>query len=134
MQTELIAQSWDSLNPHHIEVIQTFYDRFFQRFPSYRTMFPESMDHQMKKMVRTMAMVARLSEDQSIIAPHLMKVGDRHSPYGLSERDLQNFKEVFIEVLAEECGGQWTENCGKAWDEAFEQVIIPIMMQGFARA
>ena len=134
MQTELIAQSWDSLNPRHIEVIQTFYDRFFERFPNYRAMFPESMDHQMKKMVRTMAMVARLSDDQPIVAPHLTKVGDRHSVYALSEQDLQNFKDVFIEVLAEECGGQWTEDCRKAWNEAFERVIIPNMMQGFARA
>ena len=134
MQTELIAQSWDSLNPRHIEVIQTFYDRFFERFPNYRAMFPESMDYQMKKMVRTMAMVARLSEDQSIVEPHLTKVGDRHSAYRLSEQDLQNFKDVFIEVLAEECGGQWTEDCRKAWSEAFDQVIIPNMMQGFARA
>lgn len=88
----------------------------------------------MKKMVRTMAMVARLSDDQPIIEPHLTKVGDRHSAYGLSKQDLQNFKDVFIEVLAEKCGGQWTENCRKAWNEAFERVIIPNMMQEFARA
>jgi hemoglobin-like flavoprotein len=80
MNTELIAETWDSLSHRHIDVIEIFYDRFFERFPRYREMFPARMDQQMKKMVRTMAMVARLSEDEPIIAPHMAEVGDRRSP------------------------------------------------------
>jgi hemoglobin-like flavoprotein len=130
MNTELIAETWDSLAHRHIDVIEVFYDRFFERFPRYREMFPAKMDQQMKKMVRTLAMVARLSDDEPLITPHLTKVGDRHRPYGLQAQDLENFKAVFLEVIAEECGSRWTERCAQAWNDAFDEVIIPLMMKG----
>jgi hemoglobin-like flavoprotein len=130
MNTELVAQTWDALDGKHAELIGTFYERFFQRFPHYRPLFPGAMDHQMKKMVRTMALVARLSDDQPIIAPHLERVGDRHGPYKLGEEDLQNFKQVFLETLGEHCGADWGETCIAAWNDAFDRVIIPLMMKG----
>jgi hemoglobin-like flavoprotein len=130
MNTELIAETWDSLAHRHIDVIETFYARFFERFPHYREMFPAKMDQQMKKMVRTMAMVARLSDDEPIIGPHLAKVGDRHRPYSLQAQDLENFKAVFLELIAEECGSRWTEQHAQAWNDAFDEVIIPLMLKG----
>jgi hemoglobin-like flavoprotein len=130
MNTELVAKSWDSLGDRKRAVMESFYDRFFERFPQYRQFFPESMDQQMDKMVRTIAMAARLSDDQSTVELHMIHVGERHKPYHLGKVDLMNFKAMFIENMGVHCQDLWNESYAKAWDEVFVEVIVPLMMQG----
>jgi hemoglobin-like flavoprotein len=130
MNTELVARSWDSLGDRQRGVIESFYGRFFERFPQYRQFFPESMDHQMEKMVRTIAMAARLSDDESTIELHMIHVGERHKPYHLGPADLMNFKSVFIENMGEHCGNLWNADYARAWEEVFDEVMVPLMMQG----
>jgi hemoglobin-like flavoprotein len=40
MNTELIAQTWFVLGERQAAMIEAFYDRFFERFPDYRRLFP----------------------------------------------------------------------------------------------
>ncbi len=132
MNTEIIGQSWDKLAGKHQEVVTTFYQRFFQEYPDYKHIFPESLDRQMKKMVETMALVARVSEDTEIAHPHLSKMGEKHTKYQLSKQDLQNFKNVFLQVLGEYCGDDWAGECQQSWTEVFDKHVIPYMMQGLS--
>ena len=130
MNTEMIGKTWDSLGDRHMEMVKTFYNRFFDRYPHYRSLFPDSIDRQMKKMVQTMAMVSRLSDADYIIETHMLHVGEKHRDYQLKPEDLEHFKGVFLEVLGEYCGDGWSDQCAQAWNEAFDQVIVPLMMQG----
>jgi len=130
MNTELVARSWDSLGDRKRAVIESFYDRFFERFPEYRQFFPESMDHQMDRMVHTIAMAARLSDDESTVELHMIHVGARHRYYHLGKADLMNFKAVFVENIGEHCQDLWSESYAKAWEEVFDEVIVPLMMRG----
>ncbi|MFZ0254314.1 MAG: globin domain-containing protein [Gammaproteobacteria bacterium] len=132
MNVERIGEVWDSLHGKHYEVMEHFYQRFFKQFPEYRSFFPESLDAQMRKMVRTIGLVARVADSTSVVEPHIERVGDHHKPYGLQQEDLENFKTVFIEVLGEEYGSQWDANYAQAWQQAFDEVIIPGMMKGLA--
>jgi hemoglobin-like flavoprotein len=130
MNTEIIGQVWDSVAGRRVEIIQTFYTRFFERYPQYQRHFPETMDHQMEKMVETISTLARFSEDPAILRPHLMKLGQAHKAYGLSSTDLHNFKEIFVESIAAACPDVWNTECERAWNDAFNQVIIPTVEQG----
>lgn len=130
MNVQRIGEVWDSLHGKQYDVIAHFYQRFFERFPDYRRFFPDSLDAQMKKMVRTLSLVARVADSTSVVEPHIERVGDHHKAYGLQKKDLENFKEVFIEVLGEEYGEQWNAEHAQAWQEAFDEVIIPGMMKG----
>jgi hypothetical protein len=67
MNTELIAKTWDSLRAGHLDLIQSFYARFFKRYPGYRSLFPAQMDHHMRRMVDTMAMGSRLADHSDMI-------------------------------------------------------------------
>lgn len=133
MNTELIGQSWDKLAGKHEQVVGTFYNRFFEKYPSYKELFPNSMDRQMKKMIETMALIARVADETEIAHPHLVKLGGKHTGYQLREEDLEKFKMVFLEVIGEYCGNDWTGECRAAWIEAFDQHVIPYMMQGFSK-
>ena len=130
MNVQRIGEVWDSLHGKHYEVVDHFYRRFFERFPNYRKFFPESMDAQMKKMVRTISLVARVADSTSVVEPHIERVGDHHKPYAIQKEDLENFKSVFIEVLGEEYGEHWNADYAQAWQQAFDDLIIPGMMKG----
>jgi hypothetical protein len=43
-----------------------------------------------------------------------------------------NFKVVFIENMGKHCQCLWNESYANAWNEVFEEAIIPLMMQGLA--
>ena len=130
MNTELIAQTWEAVDDH-VAFVEAFYARFFERFPGYRALFPKQLDPgHLEKMVQTMALVARMSEDRGLIAPHVHKLGASHKPYALGPKDLANFKTVFVEMLSLRLGSAWSPAAAKAWDQAFEEVIIPLMREG----
>ena len=132
MNTELIAQTWGAIEDP-VAFVKDFYARFFERFPGYRPLFPKQLDPgQLEKMVQTMALVARMSEDRGVIAPHVHKLGAAHKPYALGPKDLANFKAVFIEMLSGRLGAGWSPAAAKAWNRAFEEVVIPLMREGGA--
>lgn len=134
MNTELIAQTWQALGECQGEFMEVFYQRFFERFPGYRKFFPHQLrPAHLEKMIRTMALMANLSEDQSIIEPHLRKLGAAHKPFDLERRDMNNFKEVFIEILGEQLGARWTTAAAQAWSSAFDEVLIPLMREGMKK-
>lgn len=134
MKTELIAETWEALGADQRDFVEAFYRRFFERFPDYRPLFPLELNPQhLEKMVRTMALVANLSDDRSSIAPHMHRVGQAHKAYDLSARDFDNFKRTFLELLGERLGRQWSAEAEKAWNDAFDAVLVPLMREGLAR-
>lgn len=130
MNTELIAQTWGAIEDQPAFVAD-FYARFFERFPDYRRLFPQPLDAKhLDRMVQTMALIAGLSEDKGVIAPHVHKLGAAHKPYALAPRDLDNFKTVFVEALGDRLGAAWSPAAAHAWYSAFEDILIPMMREG----
>ena len=133
MNTQIIAETWDALGPDQTEFIEAFYARFFERFPAYRVLFPHKLDAKhLEKMVQTMALVAHLSDDRTVVAPHMHKIGAAHKPYDLKQGDLANFKAVFLETLEVHLGERWIQDAAQAWSDAFDHVLIPLMREGGA--
>jgi hemoglobin-like flavoprotein len=131
MNTELIARTWGALGERQARFIEAFYQRFFERFPGYRKLFPRDLRAaHLEKMIDTVALLGDLADDRSEIAPHLRKLGAAHRPFDLHPRDYENFRAVFVEVLGGELGAQWTPEAAQAWDDAFEQILIPLMREG----
>ncbi len=134
MNTELIAQTWQALGERQPQFIRAFYERFFERFPGYRKFFPDDLrEAHLDKMLRTVALLADLAEDREDIGPHLRKLGAAHRPFELAAHDFGNFKAVFIEVLRSYSGPAWSPGAAKAWSDAFEEVLFPLMREGAAR-
>lgn len=129
MNTELIGQTWDKLAQRQPEFIQAFYEHLFQQHPHYKAFFSELMQRQMAKMLETVAMVARISDESEILHPQLVKLGEKHSPFQLNRGDLENFKETYLVVLKQFCP-EWTRESEQAWQEVFDQCIIPGMSEG----
>ncbi len=132
--TQLIEQTWDNVAKYHHAIAETFYSRLFERHPDYAKLFSsENMTQQIDRMVRTLALVSSKADSPSAIRPHLTRVGQAHSEFGLGPDDLQRFSQTMIEVIAEYCdaaNGSWTEDCERAWHNAFTEIIEPMMLDG----
>ncbi len=134
MNTEIIAETWYALGNRQAEFVEAFYGRFFERFPGYRKFFPQTLrPAHLEKMVQTLALMAKLSEDQTVIAPHMHRLGAEHTAYDLKPHDFDNFKAVFLEVLGEHLGIRWVPAAIQAWSEAFDQVLVPMMSEGMKK-
>jgi hemoglobin-like flavoprotein len=134
MNTETIAETWYALGKRQTEFVEAFYGRFFERFPAYRKFFPQTLSHaHLDKMVQTLALMAKLSEDKTVIAPHMHRLGAEHMAYDLQPHDFDNFKTVFLEVLGEYLEMRWVPAVSQAWSEAFDQVLVPMMLEGMKK-
>ena len=125
-----IRETWDALEGRRITLIDTFYSRLFDRHPEYRELFPESMTPQKEKMVEMISSVARFIDQVDLIRPYLANVGAAHRGTGITARDIENFKEVFIDTLARTCSETWEPRHEKAWREVFDEVIVPVFDEG----
>ncbi|HKK04773.1 MAG TPA: globin [Gammaproteobacteria bacterium] len=134
MNTELIAQHWDGIGDKELELVSAFYERLFERHPRFRELFPATMSHQAEKMVQTLALMAKHSEDEPVLHPHLEKVGARHRTYGLALSDFDDFLSVLMEVMGEYNPKAWSPQCEAAWREAFRQIVVPAMAPGVTEA
>lgn len=134
MNTTIIAETWYALGNWQAEFVGAFYGRFFERFPGYRRFFPQTLrSEHLDKMLQTMALMAKLSEDPTVIAPHMHRLGVEHKPYDLKPHDFDNFKAVFLEVLGEYLGMRWVPAAIQAWSDAFDQVLVPLMLEGMSK-
>lgn len=133
MNTELIGQTWQALGERQAQFIEDFYRRFFERFPGYRKLFPHELrPAHLEKMILTVTLLADLADDRTDIAPHLHKLGAAHKPFDLTAREFDNFKAVFIEMLGPRVGAKWTTAAASAWNDAFDEVLVPLMREGMS--
>jgi hemoglobin-like flavoprotein len=131
MNTELVEQTWQALGERRAQFVEEFYQRFFERFPGYRKLFPRRLEAaDLEKMLFTAALAAKLADERQALAPRMHRLGAAHKRYALDGHDLGNFKEVFLEVLAPQLGAQWTPAAEQAWNQAFDDVVLPLMRQG----
>jgi hemoglobin-like flavoprotein len=130
MSNGLMLEVWDQLAGGRVELVRAFYDRLFEEYPEYKEMFPENMDHQMEKMVEMVGAVVRFADNIDLIRTYLQQVGVAHRSFHIHEKDLNNFKRVFIETVADACKGFWRDEHEEAFRHAFDDVIIPIVDEG----
>ncbi len=130
-KTDKVARVWKSLVGRRRALIETFYERLFQRYPHYRDLFPPSMDKQMEKMVDMMRAVARFADDIPMVRPYLLRVAQAHRNLNLEQQDLENFRNVLLESIAEFCPDEvWDDETEALFNRAFDDTIIPIFKEG----
>ncbi|MDH3637059.1 MAG: globin domain-containing protein [Gammaproteobacteria bacterium] len=129
-KTEKVSHIWEVLAGKRQALVEAFYTRLFQEYPHYRQLFPEEMDGQMEKMVDMMSAVARFSDHIDMIRPYLIRVAYVHKDLDIGERDLENFRTVLLESIAEFCPGDWDDETEVSFNHAFDDTIIPIFREG----
>jgi len=130
LDNRLIQQDWEALAGKRMQFTHAFYETLFERQPRYRELFPEAMDAQMEKMVEVFSSIARFAGHVDLIRPYLTSVGFAHRQMGIHAEDVEHFKRAFVDTLAHLCAAWWDDSHAAAWNEAFDDIIVPLFDEG----
>jgi hemoglobin-like flavoprotein len=110
---KLVKQSWRAVEfGLGGAATQAFYERLFTRFPSVQPLFAgTTMDVQAEKLYAVLQVAIRSLDDLDSLVPVLQDMGVRHATaYGVQRAHYGAVTQVFIEILYEFIGNQWSEN------------------------
>ncbi|MFZ5778678.1 MAG: globin family protein [Pseudomonadota bacterium] len=122
------------MTPHQIQLVQTtfakvvpisataadlFYGRLFEIAPQVRTMFPEDLSGQKKKLMAMLGTaVAGLSNLDALI-PAVRALGRRHAGYGVTARHYAPVGAALLWTLEQGLGPDFTPEARDAWSTAY---------------
>ena len=123
--TEFIARiesSFARLAPNAEELVHDFYASLFAAAPQVRSLFPEQLDGQAKKLVDSLALVANHVGALHMLAAPLRALGQRHVAYGARPEHYGLVRDTLVAVMARHAEGWWTEQLTADWTQALDLV------------
>jgi hemoglobin-like flavoprotein len=118
-QVELVQQSFVKVRPIAYHAADLFYDRLFSIAPELRSLFPQDLSQQKKKLMQMLATaVANLHQLQKIL-PAVQALGLRHAGYGVTNKHYEIVGDALLWTLEQGLGPDFTPPVKKAWTETY---------------
>lgn len=118
-QIALVQQSFAKVAPISAQAAVLFYDRLFEVAPSVRTMFPEDMTEQRKKLMGMLAAVVGGLSNLDSILPSASVLAKRHVAYGATAEHYPVVGAALLWTLEKGLGEDWTPELAKAWTDVY---------------
>ncbi|MBR0811248.1 MULTISPECIES: globin family protein [Bradyrhizobium] len=118
-QIALVQQSFAKVAPISAQAAVLFYDRLFEMAPSVRTMFPEDMTEQRKKLMGMLAAVVGGLSNLNSILPSASVLAKRHVAYGAKAEHYPVVGAALLWTLEKGLGEDWTPELAKAWTDVY---------------
>ncbi|WP_404401914.1 globin family protein [Pelagibacterium halotolerans] len=97
----------------------TFYERLFITHPQVRSLFPEDIAPQSKKLVQMLSLVANSLHEFDAVLPAVQVLARRHVGYGVKEEHYAIVGDTLLWTLAHCLGPAFTEEVKCAWSVAY---------------
>jgi hemoglobin-like flavoprotein len=81
------------------QLTQLFYDSLFRSRPNLREIFPTEMEHQNRKLARSIKMIVEVLPDLDRLDDHFLTLAKAHRGLGLKEDDFRLFATCLIRAL-----------------------------------
>ena len=134
MQIETLESSFDLIAPQGEELVETFYEKLFERAPAVRPLFAGTdMKRQQAMLLAALVLLRNSLRDPEALVPKLRALGARHVGYGATAEMYPLVGEVLLASMAEIAGDAWTQEIEAAWAEAYD-VVQSVMLEGAAEA
>ncbi|UWR62765.1 globin domain-containing protein [Phaeobacter inhibens] len=128
-EVELIRESFSAARQNREEFAADFYTQLFMTAPDVRSMFPDDLTSQGKKLTQLLAIaVSGLDNIDTLIEP-MRELGARHIKYGVKAEHYPVVAEVLIGTLATVTKEIWTEAHASAWEKALN-LVASTMLEG----
>jgi len=125
-----LRTSFDLIVEQSPEVVHSFYDVLFARYPETRALFsPGSRDKQNKMLTQALVSVLDRLEDAPWLELQLKALGAKHVSYGVADEMYAWVGECLLVALEMAAGDGWTVRVEKAWTEAYG-AISGLMLEG----
>jgi len=118
-QISLVQASFQKVVPIAGTAADLFYDRLFETAPQVRTLFPDDLSEQKKKLMAMLGTaVANLHKLETIL-PAVQALGARHKGYGVTAAHYAPVGAALLWTLERGLGPDFTPDTKAAWTEAY---------------
>ena len=120
-KVQLVQESFKKIVPIAAAAADLFYERLFTIAPEVRSLFPQDLSQQKKKLMQMLATaVANLHQVQNIL-PAVEALGRRHAGYGVTDKDYEIVREALLWTLEQGLGNDFTPPVKEAWTETISR-------------
>ena len=118
-QVNLVQDSFAKVAPIADKAADLFYDRLFTIAPEVRSLFPDDLSGQKKKLMQMIAAaVTNLHRVQTII-PAVQELGKRHVGYGVTDQHYGSVGAALLWTLEQGLGAAFTPPVKEAWTTTY---------------
>ena len=129
----LVRNSFSLVVPIQNVAADLFYDRLFVIAPELRSLFPEDLSEQKRKLVSMLGTGVAKLHDLSTLGPVLKNLGARHTSYGTTTEHYAVVGEALLWTLQKGLGHAFTPEIRTAWTKVYA-LIASTMQAGAAEA
>ncbi len=130
LNVKLLQDSLKAISHKGDELVATFYDVLFIKYPAVRPLFDNArMPEQKQKLLRSIVMAVRNLEKPEVLAPYLEGLGRMHVAYGVEAAHYDAAGECLLDALEKTSGPLWNDELKSAWGDAYG-AIAGLMKKG----
>lgn len=118
-EVSLVQSSWAKVEPISDTAADLFYGKLFELDPSLKSMFPEDMAEQKKKLMQTLAVCVNGLSDLGQIVPAVKALGQRHVGYQVKDGQYETVGAALFWTLKQGLGEGYTDETAKAWTTVY---------------
>ena len=130
LNVKLLQDSLKAISHKGDELVATFYDTLFLKYPVVRSLFDNArMPEQKNKLLRSIVLTVRNLEKPEVLVPYLEGLGRMHVAYGAEAAHYDAVGECLLEALEKTAGPLWNDELKTAWGDAYG-AIAGLMKKG----
>ena len=118
-QIDLVQSSFKKVVPIAGTAADLFYGRLFEIAPEVRTMFPDDLTEQKKKLMVMLAIAVTNLHKLDTILPSVQALGARHKGYGVTATHYAPVGAALLWTLEKGLGPDFTPEVKAAWTETY---------------
>jgi hemoglobin-like flavoprotein len=118
-QIETVQSTWRAVVPIADQAADLFYDRLFVLDERLRSLFPDDLTDQKKKLMSMIGRVVTALRDVNSIVPAVQDLGRRHVGYGVRDEDYATVAQALLWTLEKGLGEGWTPPVKESWVAAY---------------
>lgn len=116
---EMVQGSFKKVVPIADAAADIFYDRLFEIAPQVRSLFPEDMSEQKKKLMQMLAIAVNGLTKLDEILPAVQDLGRRHTGYDVTPEHYDYVGAALLYTLGKGLGDEFTPELEEAWTETY---------------
>jgi hemoglobin-like flavoprotein len=132
-QVALVQASFAKVAPVADQAAQIFYDRLFAVAPQVRSLFPNDMTEQRRKLMGTLAVVVNALDKLETVLPAASALAKRHVSYGAQPAHYPVVGEALLWTLQRGLGDAWTDDVAAAWTAAYTTLSNFMISEAYAK-
>jgi hemoglobin-like flavoprotein len=121
-QVKLVQDSFAKVVPIADKAADLFYDRLFVIAPEIRSLFPDDLSAQKKKLMQMLATAVTNLHQVEKILPAVQDLGRRHVGYGATAEHYEPVGAALLWTLEQGLGPAFTPQVKEAWTTTYVTV------------